>query len=174
MITRRRLAVLVLFALVASSGFVASAAIAPGSPVKQPADVDRVHRYYGLGPRAAYTVDSGSIALVAPLVFRLPGESTRVAVAEASFRYRTRGDGPFTVDLGVRRVGGKRATVRPEEFILPPAPDGDVTTVRFLVPRLDGGRRYQADVGVNTVVPDSGVNSIRTRKMLVTVELSPR
>ena len=66
-----------------------------------PAQVERVHRYYRTGPSAEYHGDSGAIGQVRPLRFETTGGTPKVAVAEASFGYRTRGAGPFVVTISV-------------------------------------------------------------------------
>jgi len=134
--------------------------------------VERVQRFYLAGPTADYSGDSGGIGTVAPLVWTQSSDEPATAVVELSFQYRTRGQGPFVVDLGVREVDGKRTVVRPEELTLAPAPEGSTTTVRFLVPHLASGRTYEAQIGVNSVFPAKGVNRIGTRKVVLTVESS--
>ena len=172
MITRLRLAALAAVILVGSSGLVAAAVIAPGDHVQAPAPVERVHRFYAAGPSALYGSDFGSIGVVRPLVWQVPGTDPRTGVAEVSFQYRTRGPGPFVITLGVREAGGARSTVRPDQLVLASAPDGASTTVRFLVPDLAGGATYRATVGVNSTSPDRGhTNKITTSKVLVTVDL---
>lgn len=47
-----------------------------------------------------------------------------------------------------------------------------MAVVRFLARDLAGWSRYDALVGVNSVFTGDGVNRIRTRKVLVSVELS--
>lgn len=172
---------LVALTLVGLGGFVASAAVAPGDRV--PAPVERVHRYYVVGPSAEYEGDSGGIGSVGPVTLRVPEDGERAAVVQVSFEYRTKGRGPFeisvgvgdpTVDPGDDGTGGD-VTVRPQSLELAPAPRRTATTVRFLVPVLDAGELYEADVGVNSVFAGAnGSNVIRTRKMLVTVELTSR
>ena len=181
MVTRSRTAALVALTLVGLGGFVASAAVAPGDRV--PAPVERVHRYYIEGPSADYEFDSGGIGEVRPVTWTVPEDGDQMAVVEVSFEYRTIGRGPFVVSM---RVGdpdadpgddgtGGQVAVRPDRLELAPAPRRTTTTVRFLVPALEAGQRYEARVGVNSVFPGgSARNLIRTRKVLVTVELTPR
>ncbi len=171
----------VTLALLGPGTMVASAAVAPGD--RAPASVERVHRYYPAGPSADYSGDSGSLASGPPLTFRVPDVSDLMAVVEVSFEYRTKGTGPFRIgnsvgdpeaDPGDDGTGGD-VTVRPQEFELAPAPRPTTTTVRFVVPVLSAGQRYATEVGVNSVFArDNHDNIIRTRKMLVTVELTAR
>jgi len=181
MVMRSRTAAVVALTLVGFGGFVASAAVAPGDQV--PAPVERVHRYYVEGPSADYEYDSGGIGEVRPVTWTVPEDGDRLAVVEVSFEYRTIGRGPFVVTM---RVGdpdadpgddgtGGQVAVRPQQLELSPAPHRTATTVRYLVPALEAGQRYGARVGVNSVFPGgNGHNLIRTRKVLVTVELTPR
>lgn len=152
--------------------FTGSAAVVPGQQAAVPTSVQRVVRYYAEGPSADYDGDAGSIGTVGPVVLTVSGEAVSTGVVEVSFQYRTRGPGPFVVNLGVREVDGPRATVRPDELTLAPAVDGASTTVRFLVPALAGGSTYEVHLGVNSVFRGRGVNRVSTRKVLVTVELS--
>lgn len=172
MVTRRRLLLPVLLLLVGSGGFVTAAALTAERAVKQPTPVERVHRYYLAGPSAVYDGDSGGIGQVQPLRFETVGGTSRVGVVEASFGYRTRGTGPFVVTLGVREAGGPRVTVRPEQLVLAPAPEGGATTVRFLAPDLAGDTTYEAFLGVNSVFAGTGRNAVHTRRVVLTVELS--
>ena len=170
MSTRRRLASVLALVVLASGGVVAAQALAPG--VRQPSPVERVDRYYRTGPSAVYSGDSGGIGQVSPLEFQAPGAASRTGVVEASFSYRTRGQGPFVVSVRVGEVGGDRVTVRPGELPLAPAPQGGSTTVRFLAPGLVDGTTYEAYVGVNSVFPGPrGTNAVRTRHVVLTVDL---
>ena len=169
---RRRLAALSVLALATAAGFSASQAVADGPAPSVPAPVERVEQYYVTGPSADYAVDTGAIGTVDPVVWDLPGDAARSAVVEASFQYRTIGAGPFVVTLRVHQVGGETPAVEPAQLTLAPAPDGDTTSVRFLVPDVPGGHTYKAFVSVNSH-PTPGHNRIATRKLLVTVELSP-
>ena len=137
-----------------------------------PSPVERVQRYYGLGPSAVYSGDSGGIGQVSPLEFQAPGAASRTGVLEASFSYRTRGAGPFVVTLRVGEVGGDPVTVKPGELTLAPAPDGASTTVRFLAPELVDGTTYEAYLGVNSVFAGPrGTNAVHTRHVVLTVDL---
>ena len=169
---RARIVLVALAPLLTCGGLVAVAATRAEQPAEVPAPVERVHRYYAAGPSAEYSGDSGGLATVAPMRWTVPaGGPTTDGVVEVSFRYRTKGDGPFVIDLGVREDGGPRAVVRPDELALAPVPGGTSTTVRFLVPDLASGHTYEAFLGVNSVPPDRGVNRIRTSKVLVTVDM---
>lgn len=153
-------------------GLTGSQAAAPRLAVSEAAPVDRAHRYYLVGPGADYDGDSGGIGQVEPLAFEVPGEGPHVGVVEVSFEYRTEGAGPFVVTLGLEDGDGHDVTVRPERLSLAKASHRGSTTVRFLAPGLDGGATYKAYVGVNSVFSGGPPNVIRTRKVLVTVELS--
>jgi hypothetical protein len=169
MVTRTRFLVLVLVATLGSTG-IAVASTVEQQAVQQPAQVERVHRFYRTGPSAEYHGDAGGIGQVRPLRFETTGGAPRVAVAEASFGYRTRGAGPFVVTLRIGEVDGPQVTVRPEELELAPAPDGAATTVRFLAPELAAGATYEAHLGVNSVFARR--NTIHTRGVVLTIELS--
>ena len=135
--------------------------------------VDRVQRFYTVGPWAEYT-DFGQIGAVTPLRWETSGLATQTGVVEVSFQYRTRGRGPFVVTFTVREVGGPGTTIRPGAFTIAPASKRAVTSVRFVVPQLSSGHTYEGEVGVNSVPPDGGVgiNKITTSKAVVTVELT--
>lgn len=170
MSTRRRVVSLLALVLVGSGGFAAAHALAPA--VKSPSPVERVQRYYGVGPSAVYSGDSGGIGGVSPLQFEAPGAASRTGVVEASFAYRTRGQGPFVVSVGVRETGGDEVTVRPGELKLAPAPHGASTTVRFFAPALVDGTTYEAHLGVNSVFAGPrGTNAVHTRHVVLTVDL---
>lgn len=182
MITRSRSTALLTVGLLGLGGFVASNAIAPGDPAV-PAPVEQVHRYYGQGPTAIYEGDSGGIGSIVPLTLQVPSDGDRSAVVEVTFEYRTKGRGPFVADVSVRDPDvdpgddgqGGRVAVRPEERALAPAPRRTTATVRFVVPSVAAGGVYATGFGVNSVFPGlRGRNEIRTRKVLVTVELTPR
>lgn len=168
----RRLIPVVALAVAGLGGFVASEATQAADRVKAPSGVERVHRFHPVGPSAEYEGDSGGIGVVNPLRFEVADEGARTAVLEISFRYRTRGPGPFVIRAGLEQVGGPDLTSLPNELGLPPAPEGDTAAVRFLVRDVAAGQRYDAEVGVNSVFPGRGTNRITTRKMLLTVELS--
>ncbi len=170
--THRRLSVglLVVGALV--GGLTSSQAAEPRLAVSEAAPVDRAHRYYLEGPTAEYDGDAGAIGQVDPLAFEVPGEGPHVGVIEVSFEYRTEGAGPFVATLGIGDSDDHDVTVRPERLSLAKAPDRATATVRFLAPVLDGGATYKAYVGVNSAFPSGPPNVIRTRKVLVTVEMS--
>ena len=170
MSTRRRVASVLAFVLVGSGGVVAAQALAPDG-VKQPSPVERVQRYYPSGPSAVYGSDFGGIGGIDPLRFGLPGGGRQAGVVEASFGYRTHGQGPFYATLDVRDAADHRVGVRPGRVVLARAPGGTSTTVRFLARGLDGGERYRADFGVNSVAPPSGTNRVTTRTVVLTVEL---
>lgn len=169
---RRRLVLLFVLLLATVAGFTASQALADNPTPAVPSPVERVEAFYAIGPSADYAVDTGAIGTVDPVVWDLPGDAARSAVVEASFQYRTIGAGPFVVTLRVHQVGGETPAVEPAQLTLAPAPDGDSTSVRFLVPDLPGGHTYKAFVSVNSH-PTPAHNRIATRKLLVTVELSP-
>ena len=165
----RRLAGAVALTLAGLGGFAASAAT---SPAQDPTPVDRVQRYYGTGPYAEYSGDSGGLGQVRPLRFVVPEGPTKTAVIEVSFQYRTKGVGPFVVTGGIEQVGGGDLVSRPDELALAPAARPDSTTVRYLTRGVEGGHTYRVFVGVNSGFPARGVNRILTRRMLVTVELT--
>ena len=172
MVIRRRLVPVALLALLATTLVAVASASTRQEVVQQPSAVERVHRYYRAGPSAVYDGDSGGIGQVRPLRFETTGGLSRVAVAEASFGYRTRGAGPFVVTFGIDQVGGPRVIVRPEQLVLAPAPDGAATTVRFLAPELADGATYKAYLGVNSVFAGRGRNAVHTRRVVLTIELS--
>lgn len=170
MLTRRLAGVLAL-TLTGLGGFAASAATGPST--KDPVPVQRVQRYYGTGPSADYSGDSGGIGQVRPLRFAVPEGATSTGVVEVSFQYRTKGKGPFVVHAGLEQVGGGDLVSRPDELALAPAPEPTSTTVRFLTPDIEGGHTYRVFVGVNSFFTSAGAgNHISTRRMVVTVELS--
>ncbi|NYJ00437.1 hypothetical protein HNR19_001135 [Nocardioides thalensis] len=177
MLTRRRLAAFVVLLLVGSGVLVGSAAIGVATKERNPATVQRVAQFYPVGPSAEYHGDSGSLGGPDPLVWRSPGEGDRAAVIEVSFQYRTKGEGPFVVSAGIGYEDGTEngydAVVRPGELRLAPAPDGASATVRFFAPSVAGDRTHETHVGVNSVFPGRGTNLVATRKMLVTIELTP-
>lgn len=173
-ITPRLALVTVLACVTTGSAAATDAGPAPArAEAVAPATVERVHRYYATGPGAEYESDNGGITGVPPLVVRVPAGGRWDAVVEVSFQYRTEGEGPFSTDLGVARSGHRSGPdARPARFALAPAPTPTAATVRYLVPDLASGRRYEVGPGVNSVFAD--LNRILTRKVLVTVELTRR
>ncbi|MBB6628236.1 hypothetical protein H5V45_12985 [Nocardioides sp. KIGAM211] len=173
--TRSGLVAAVALALVGGGGYAAAATLAADDAPAVPAAVERVHAYYRAGPSAEYDGDSGGIGEVRPLRFVVPEGGSRVGVAELSFHYRTRGAGPFYVSVNIGDGADTNLTVRPDEQFLAPAPDGGTATVRFLPPELAGGDTYAAYPAVNSAFPGGArKNVIRTNKVLLTVDLTPR
>ena len=168
----KRLAVALVSGALLSTGGVATAAVLRADPPpKQPAAVERVSQYTRLGPSATYGSDYGGIGEAKPLVFDVTQPDAQTGVVEASFSYRTRGPGPFTMALRVKAVGGDPVAVRPGAVVLASAPDGDVSVARFLVRDLQPGVTYEAHLGVNSRTVQGGQNVIRTKKVLLTVDL---
>ena len=170
--TPRRLVLgLVVLLLLGSGGFAAASVLAKRAP-QRPAPVESVHKYYRAGPSARYEYDNGGIGVVRPLRFKVTQHRTQVGVVELSFRYRTKGDGPFTLSVGVAPTGERHGVlVRPHEVELPPAPGGSPSVVRFLVPALEPGVAYAARPMVNSVFSDSGTNEIVLHQALLTIDL---
>lgn len=171
-IRNRVIGIVVVIGLVAGGGVAAAVLVTPKA-VQVPAPVERVQRFHAVGPSAEYSGDTGGIGSVRPLIFDVGGDVEQTAVVEVSFRYRTRGDGPFTAGITLRGADDSRPLVRPSEVELGPAPDGDWTTLRFLAPAIDPGSSYRTYFEVNSVFAGRGSNVIKTAKVLVTVELSP-
>src|SRR5689334_9079666 len=107
MTPRRSLVALAALTCVGTGGVVAASAL-PGHEPRTPSPVERVHRFYRAGPTAEYSGDTGSIGVVRPLRFAVTEAEPQTGVVETSFSYRTRGAGPFTMSLAVRKDGGPR------------------------------------------------------------------
>jgi hypothetical protein len=166
---RRRLALAsITLALVAGGGVAVGAAVA-GS---KPSPVTRVSTYAASGPSAQYDFDAGSIKEGVPISVAVP-PGAHDAVVTVSFEYRTKGVGPFTASV-YAPFDAPTFTARPSEVRLAPAAaPGTVTTARFGIRGLSGGRTYQFVFGVNSVF-DDGVNNIFTRRVVTTVDLTRR
>src|SRR6476619_2275952 len=115
MTTRQRIALLIAVIVVGSSGLLAAAGLAAGGPVRTPAPVDRVQRFYAVGPSAEYESDFGSIGVVDPLHWTVPDDMARTAVVEVSVQYSTKGHGPFVMTMDVRDAHRHRLTLRPNQ-----------------------------------------------------------
>ena len=174
MILRRSLLALVVLPLVAGGGLVASATLPAGQVAEEPAPVTRVQHFYPHGPAAEYGSDYGSLQGMPPLLLQVPAGADRSGVLEVSFRYRTKGPGPFRIHPEVRDADGRTVTARPGTFVLAPAPGGDSTTLRFLAPRLAGGESYEVSIAANSTSTDRGTQWLRTHALVLTVELSSR
>jgi len=165
MISVRRLSVVALVATLLLGTAVAAVALR-ANPPRDPQPVQSAHRYWASGPSATYGSDYGALGVVRPLRVAVP-EGTYDAVVTVSFDYRTHGPGPFLADLDLPRVA-----TRPDSHPLPAA-DGAPATVRFLVEDLAGGRTYDFAPVVNSTTRPFGGNRITTRRVLVTVDLTP-
>ncbi|WP_182525023.1 hypothetical protein [Nocardioides dongkuii] len=149
---------------------------APTTADPTPAAVERAHGYLREGPAATYGSDYGAIAEVDPVVVEVPDEAGRYdAVVTVSFAYRTKGPGPFAAAVAVREAGtsGDGLTVRPGTLPLAPARRG-TATLRFLVGGLTAGTSYDVLPSVSSTSAGRWRNVVRTTKVLVTVDLTPR
>jgi len=163
MISVRRLLLLAAALVLGTSA--AAVALRASTP-QDPQPVQSAHRYWASGPSATYGSDYGGLGVVRPLRVAVP-EGSYDAVVTVSFDYRTHGPGPIRADLDLGRVAA-----RPDSHPLPEA-DGAPATVRFLVEDLAGGRTYDVAPVVNSTTRPFGENRITTRRVLVTVDLTP-
>lgn len=158
----------------AVAGVLPSAAPTTADPT--PAAVERAHGYLREGPGATYGTDYIGVSEVDPVVVAVPDGAGRYdAVVTVSFAYRTKGPGSFSAELGVSETGasGRGLTVRPGTLPLESARRG-TATLRFLVSGLEAGTSYDLLPGVGSTLARRGENVVRTTRVLVTAELTPR
>lgn len=109
--------------LVAGTGG-AVAALAGGG-ARDPQPVTRAAIFYGSGPSASYSGDVGGIGEVASLQLGTPADAAAYdAVVEVSYDARTRGPGPFVLELTVDTGGadGQDDPTTDDLRTRPPAP----------------------------------------------------
>src|SRR5689334_14387201 len=128
----RRVAVLLTTLLLLTLAGGAYAWAAGRRPPSQPAAVEQVHRFYGTGPSARYSGDSGGIGVVPPLTFTVTEPQAQAGVVTISFSYRTAGPGPFVTSARIEDEQGHPVAVRPDQVPLAAASRSTTTTVRFL------------------------------------------
>lgn len=165
--------------LVAGTGG-AVAALAGGG-ARDPQPVTRAAIFYGSGPSASYSGDVGGIGEVASLQLGTPADAAAYdAVVEVSYDARTRGPGPFVLELTVD-TGGADGQDDPTTDDLRTRPAGPATidpradgpaTARWLVRGLDPGTTYRVTPSVSSSAPRRGTNAVRLRDTLVSVELT--
>jgi hypothetical protein len=143
--------------------------------VRTPSLVRSAHvvRGYAVGPSASYSGDTGSIGVVDPIAFRLPGSAAGyTATVTVSFHYRTSGQGRFYVDASVRSGGRTIDVVSPNRRVLAATITSTSTTVVFRA-SLRSGVTYRLAVGANLTRDGLQAASITTRRVLVDVEAWP-
>lgn len=176
---RRTIAMIGLVAVTALGGawsFTASAAEPEGAErVTLAPDVARATRSYGVGPRADYDFDYGSIGTAQPLRLAFPGGATYDVVVTVSFDYRTSADDRFVVGLLARRSTefGHRETVRPPTRAIPASTIPTSTSATFLLKGLVGGRDYWFSPTVNVSHREGNRASIVTRRVAMVVDATP-
>lgn len=183
MTSRRWLLPVVVATVVAGTGG-AVAALA-GGRVQDPQPVTRAEIFYGTGPSALYSGDTGGIGEVAPLRVSTPsGAAAYDAVVEVSYDARTRGPGPFVLGISVDTgaTGDDGGPDDPTADDLRTRPTGPVAvdpdtdgpaTARWLVRGLEPGTTYDVTPAANSSSRGRGTNAVRLRDVLVTVELAP-
>ncbi len=167
---------------VVAAGSGGAAAVLGGGGIEEPQPVVRAEKFYDPGPSATYSDDSGGIGAVRPLRLVTPADAPAYdAVVEVSSTARTRGPGPFTLDVTVD-TGAGDGQDDPTVDDLRTRPTGPVgiepdtgapATARWLVRALEPGTTYRVVPSVGSTSPDRGTNAVRLRGTLVTVELAP-
>ena len=178
MITRLRPILLVLSLLLVSSAAVTAVAVErPSSPPDpDPDPVTRVTRTYVRGPAARFDDDSGTNRVLDPLLITVPEDGTYDAVVVAGFEYHTRGEGRFTATAAVREADqGPTANLvaTPRQLALRGSSRPTSTTTRFVVRGLRAGETYAVQPGVVVSRQVSVTVDIRTRRVVLTVDLTP-
>ncbi|GAB3196302.1 hypothetical protein GCM10027062_05240 [Nocardioides hungaricus] len=187
---RRRTSIAVLVLTVVSVNGMAVASSGVGSGQRSPEPVIESMHFYRAGPEATYSrlrhpfphSDVG-IVEVDPLVLTTPTDaSTYDAVATTTFRYRTRGPGPFSADviIDTGTGGGDDGTADDVPTVpgigtpLRASKTPTAGVVQVLVRRLAGGSTYRFSPQVDSVLPKRGTNRITTARIVFTVQLIPR
>ena len=166
--TRRALATVLAVLAVLVLGTAAAAYALRAGPVPQ--SVQREHRFWADGPTVSYGSNYGSISAVHPLFVEVPADAEAYdAVVTVSFEYRTSGRAPFTMSAGAQGVDE-----RPGRRPLPAREQWTSATMQFLLPSLEAGKRYRFSPGPSaTPASGAGENRIYTRRVLMTVDLTP-
>lgn len=176
---RRALAVVGIAVLVAGAGawsYVAGAAGGDGAERSAlTSGVMRATRYYGVGPRAEYDFDVGSIGVVQPLRLAFPAGERYDVVVTVSLDYRTSADDRFVLGLLARRGTefGHRETVRPDSRAIAASTVPTSASATFLVKDLPGGRDYWFSPTVNVSQRDGNRASIVARRVTFVVDATP-
>ncbi|GLY20118.1 hypothetical protein Kisp01_71320 [Kineosporia sp. NBRC 101677] len=168
-----------------TAGAVAAVRSAPVPNVFLAAPV-QASRTYVAGPEATYERFTkpyphvtGGIGEVEPLVAAVPDQAkTYDALVTVSFRYSTKGSGPFTVEVNAdTKLGASDDLVTSPKTPAPITPSAKQAsgTVQFVVPALKGGKTYRFQPIANTKAPKkAGKNAISTSGVVLTVQLTPR
>ena len=137
--------------------------------------IARATRFYGVGPSADYSFDSGSIGGVVPLRVSFPAGTMYDVVVTISLDYRSSPDDRFVVDMGVRRDTefGHQESVAPEERAISASQARTSTTASFRLSDLEGGHDYWFSPGVNVSHRGGHRASISSNHVLVVVEATP-
>lgn len=137
--------------------------------------ITRATRFYGGGPSADYSFDSGTIGMVAPLRLSFPAGTTYDVVVTVSLDYRTSADDRFVVGMAARRDSkfGHLASVSPEERAISPSQARTSTTAVFRLSDLPGGHDYWFSPIVNVSHRGGHRASISSNHVLVVVEATP-
>ncbi|GAB3286256.1 hypothetical protein GCM10027456_82150 [Kineosporia babensis] len=146
------------------------------------ASVQQTTRTYAHGPTADVETGPmdgvGMYGKVDPFPVTVPTDAAAYdALVTITFRYRTKGRGPFTLDLSAgTRADAHDLTTRPSvPWPLAPSTATDSSSVQFVVPALKAGKTYFFAPTADTGTP-RGVGSSRlsTSGVVLTVQLTPR
>ena len=136
----------------------------------------RATRFYGVGPSARYSGDSGSIGVAPALRLTFPAGATYDVVVTISMDYPTRPRAIKTiVSALVRRDAefGHVMQVLPKARALGEATTRSSTTAVFRLSSLRGGREYRFGPSVNVSHRVGNRASIVTSHVLLVVEATP-
>jgi hypothetical protein len=137
--------------------------------------ITRATRYYGGGPSADYSFDSGTIGMVAPLRLSFPAGTTYDVVVTVSLDYRTSADDRFVVGMSARRDAkfGHLESVSPKKRAISASQARTSTTASFGLSDLQGGHEYWFSPNVNVSHRGGHWASISCNHVLVVVEATP-
>jgi hypothetical protein len=130
-------------------------------------------KYYRTGPVSSCDASGSDIVcstmVVEPLRFTVPPGVASRAVVTIALQYRTAGKARFSINAHGLHQGDLVPTRRP----LMPSRAPTSTTVGFLLRGLTPGSQQEVSMETSTVITDeTEVASIRTSRLLVTVEFS--
>ncbi|MEP6972550.1 MAG: hypothetical protein ABI869_00235 [Actinomycetota bacterium] len=135
----------------------------------------RATRFYGVGPSAQYSGDSGSIGVAPELRLTFPAGATYDVVVTISMDYHTSAVDRTIVSAVVRRDAelGHVMPVLPKARALAEATTRSSTTAVFRLADLRGGREYGFGPSVNVRHRVGDRASIVTSHVLLVVEATP-
>jgi hypothetical protein len=177
---RRVLAIVSAAAVLCSGAAWAVASTSSASPASRGStalatEIIRSTQFYGTGPSAVYSFDTGSIGGVSALRMTLPAGGTYEAVVSISMDYRTSERDGFVVGLWARRDSefGDRVSVTPRDRAIRASAAQTSTTAVFRISDLQGDVDYWFSPTVNLDHRVGDRASIRSSHVLLVVEATP-